>query len=197
MVHHQNQQLDFIPGTSGRISVRGTTKTAGCKFIMVDMSKNLTCCFSATSRGVSLCHPDTQSDGCRKKDRCDRTFFVIIISSFLSLWLPFWFPGSQWKSYLEPVCFHSLTLTKMMLVHTRSSSPASSETTSSLSWPREVSQYQTTTTRAKNIDRWILNIKYRRYFFKRKFVIFLYFFAKKVVYFGTSGIRGGAHCAPP
>ena len=85
MVHQKNQQLDFIPGTSGRISVRGTTKTAGCKFIMVDMSKNLTCCFSATSRGVSLCHPDTQSDGCRKKDRCDRTFFVIIISSFIFL----------------------------------------------------------------------------------------------------------------
>ena len=85
MVHHKNQQLDFIPGTNGRISVRGTTKTAGCKFIMVDMSKNLTCCFSATSRGVSLCHPDTQSDGCRKKDRCDRTFLVIIISSSIFL----------------------------------------------------------------------------------------------------------------
>ena len=83
MVHHKNQQLDFIPGAIGRISVRGTTKTKGCKFIMVDMSKNLTCCFSATSRGVSLCHPDTQSDGCRKKDRCECTFFVIIISSFI------------------------------------------------------------------------------------------------------------------
>ena len=85
MVQYHNQQLDFIPGTSGKISVRGTTKTAGCKFIMVDMSKNLTCCFSATSRGVSLCDPDTQSDGCRKKDRCEGTFFVIIISSFISL----------------------------------------------------------------------------------------------------------------
>ena len=84
VVHHQNQQVDFIPGTSGRILVKGTTKTAGCKFVRVDRAKNLNCCFSETSRGVSLCDPGIQSDGCRKKHRL--TFFIgPIIALSLSL----------------------------------------------------------------------------------------------------------------
>ena len=35
---------------------------------------------------------------------------------------------------------------------------------------------------SKSLEYWIFNIKYRRYFLKRKIVIFMYFFARKVVF---------------
>ena len=59
---------DFVPGTTGTISILGNTNS-GCKILLVEMSRNLTCCFSKASRGETLCHPDTQSTACRKKDR--------------------------------------------------------------------------------------------------------------------------------
>ena len=58
---------DFVPGTTGTISILGNTNS-GCKILLVEMSRNLTCCFSTASRGETLCHPDTQSSACRKKD---------------------------------------------------------------------------------------------------------------------------------
>ena len=57
---------DFVPGSTATVSVLGNTES-GCKFLL--LAGNITCCFSATSGKDTLCHPDTQSGGCRTKER--------------------------------------------------------------------------------------------------------------------------------
>ena len=42
----------------------GDTKQ-GCKFLLLDRARNLTCCYSALVRGEKLCDPAMQSSGCR------------------------------------------------------------------------------------------------------------------------------------
>jgi len=51
------------------IGEAGNLSRSGCKFLLLDQTRNLTCCFSASSRGETLCHPDTQSIACRTKER--------------------------------------------------------------------------------------------------------------------------------
>ena len=65
--------IDFLPGTTATISVQGVMR-AGCKFLLQDKATNLTCCFSAASRGDTLCQVDNQSSACRNKDRYINTF---------------------------------------------------------------------------------------------------------------------------
>ena len=57
---------DFVPGSTAAVSVLGNTES-GYKFLL--LAGNITCCFSATSGKDTLCHPDTQSGGCRTKER--------------------------------------------------------------------------------------------------------------------------------
>ena len=57
---------DFVPGSTAAVSVLGNTES-GCKFLL--LAGNITCCFSATSGKDTLCHPNTQSGGCRTKER--------------------------------------------------------------------------------------------------------------------------------
>ena len=67
-ISRYEEMMDFVPGTTAIISVPGYTGS-GCKFLLLDQGRNLTCCFSASSRGDTLCHPDTQSIACRTKER--------------------------------------------------------------------------------------------------------------------------------
>ena len=68
-ISRYEEVLDFLPGTTATVSVLGNTGS-GCKFLLLDQARNLTCCFSASSRGDTLCNPDTQSIACRNKNRC-------------------------------------------------------------------------------------------------------------------------------
>ena len=60
---------DFLPGTTATLSVPGYEAGSGCKFLFLDQAQNIACCYSATSRGDTLCNPDTQSSICRTKER--------------------------------------------------------------------------------------------------------------------------------
>ena len=67
-ISRYEEVVNFVPGTTAILSVLGNTGS-GCKFLLMDQTRNLTCCFSASSRGETLCHPDTQSIACRTKER--------------------------------------------------------------------------------------------------------------------------------
>jgi len=67
-ISRYEEVMDFVPGTTATVSVPGNTGS-GCKFLLLDQGRNLTCCFSSSSRGETLCHPDTQSIACRTKER--------------------------------------------------------------------------------------------------------------------------------
>ena len=60
---------DFLPGTTAILSVPGYEAGSGCKFLLLDQDRDIACCYSATSRGDTLCNPDTQSSICRTKER--------------------------------------------------------------------------------------------------------------------------------
>ena len=72
-ISRYEEVMDFFPGTTAIVSVLGNTGS-GCKFLLMDQARNLTCCFSASSRGDTLCHPDTQSIACRTKERYTDSF---------------------------------------------------------------------------------------------------------------------------
>ena len=72
-IYQYEEVLNFLPGKTATVSVQGQTGS-GCKFLLLDREKNLTCCFSAAARRDTLCNPDTQSIACRSKDRYVNTF---------------------------------------------------------------------------------------------------------------------------
>ena len=65
---------DFLPGTTATLSVPGYEAGSGCKFLLLDQDRNVACCYSATSRGDTLCNPDTQSSICRTKEGYKNAF---------------------------------------------------------------------------------------------------------------------------
>ena len=67
---------DFLPGTTATLSVPGYEAGSGCKFLLLDQDRNVACCYSATSRGDTLCNPDTQSSICRTKERYRNAFSI-------------------------------------------------------------------------------------------------------------------------
>jgi len=67
-VSRYEEVVNFVPGTTAIVSVLGNTGS-GCKFLLLDQARNLTCCFSASSKGETLCNPETQSIACRTKER--------------------------------------------------------------------------------------------------------------------------------
>ena len=72
-ISRYEEVMDFSPGTTATVYVQGYAGK-GCKFFLLDQARNLTCCFSASSRGETLCHPDIQSIACRTKERFVHSF---------------------------------------------------------------------------------------------------------------------------
>ena len=126
-ISRYEEVMDFVPGTTATVSVPGNTGS-GCKFLLLDQGRNLTCCFSASSRGETLCHPDTQSIACRTNERYMDSFKT----PFPSLLNSLFFPGTGWMSCQMPVFLSFPTLRTQMPDPTRSSFLGGSLTTPSL-----------------------------------------------------------------
>ena len=72
-VSRYEEVMDFLPGKTATMSVQGVAGS-GCKFLLLNKARNLTCCFSGAARGDTLCKSDTLSSNCRNKDRYVNTF---------------------------------------------------------------------------------------------------------------------------